>query len=108
MTASRSKHHWVYAPELAGGRCVCGLERLSTALLGCYIFRRDGKELGRGRRLPKSAGPCTGAKRPLVEVPVGGSVELERAFRPGEPQHRATCANSSRAGFLVRPGVKRG
>ena len=44
-------------------------------------------------------------RQPLIEIPVGGSVELERAFRPGVQRDDARAAKSAVSGFIVRePG----
>lgn len=41
-------------------------------------------------------------RRPLIEIPVGGSVEVERAFRPGVKRDETRAAKSSVSGFIVR------
>lgn len=40
---------------------------------------------------------------PLIEIPVGGAVEIVRAYRPDSQRDPTRVAASTASGFMVRP-----
>lgn len=92
-----------------------GIERLYTYVNAarirsanpgyCFLmagWRRCGMTKGGHGRDPLVVLEKVSKRRPLIEIPVGGSVEVERAFRPGAERDPARAAASALSGFIVR------
>jgi hypothetical protein len=100
------QHIQPLVPPGEEGKCArCQLRYKYTAAKGnswLWIWRQQPKLDLDGLQVQAVSGPESNVQKsaPLVEVPVGGSVEVHRSFRPGA-KHDPQKSNGNQSGFVV-------